>query len=147
MICNKWKLVNQHTVVRFMMQPGTLEAFWNLLTASVFLQEESCNNALNKDTPSPHCHGQHLSLWQTGCLCSDWNPPQCNGIEVYIVFPVPTLLLNKLDCPGTKAPVMTCAAARGQCWPAGDRWTWAGTTGGVEHHLSSEFLLLAAAAW
>lgn len=76
------------------MQPGTSEAFWNL-TASVFLQEESCINALNKDPPPP------LPL----------SAPLCDKQGVYVVIethhsvmelkyiycvPCHNLLLNKL---------------------------------------------------
>lgn len=63
------------------------------------------------------------------------------------------LLLNKLTVL-EKPPVMTCAAARGQCWPVeqtgGAPWREQVpqvNTEGVEHHLSCKFQFLAAAGW
>lgn len=75
-------------------------------------------------------------------------------MELKYIYCVPrhNLLLNKLTVL-EKPPVMTGAAARGQCWPAEETGGAPGReqvpqvdAEGAEHHLSCKFLFLAAAA-
>lgn len=117
------------------MQPGTLEAFWSLFTASVvFLQEEMCINALIKKGPQTltHTH-RHHHCWSTVSLydkegvsvniCGEWNTCpthgwQCNGkkLSLYCV-PCHNLLFNKLTVHKlSRGVVVPCVATRCQCW-------------------------------
>lgn len=103
------------------MQPGTLEAFWNLLTASVvFLQEESCINALNKAPLHPPLPLSAFLCDKQGVyVVNETLSPHHNVMEMNYIYCVPchNLLLNKRTVL-EKSPVMICVAARGQCGPA-----------------------------
>lgn len=156
LICNKWKLLadNEESPPSRQIYDATGDLRGLLESPHCFfLREESCIDALNKD-PSPP-----PPLPLSASLCDKQgvyvvNEAHHSVMELKYIYCVPchNLLLNKLTVL-EKPPVMTCAAARGQCWHAEETGGAPGReqvpqvdTEGAEHHPSCKFLLLAAAA-